>query len=57
MSYDKAKHLVEVDEKILAVFIVDSTEKIQGYLYESDEQPTSLFWSSKKKSVLASYKN
>ncbi|HZC47763.1 MAG TPA: hypothetical protein VE244_01760 [Nitrososphaeraceae archaeon] len=43
MSYDKAKHLVEVDEKILAVFIVDSTEKIQGYLYESDEQPTSLF--------------
>ena len=27
-SYDRAKHIVEVDEKILAVFIVDSTGKI-----------------------------
>lgn len=26
-SYDKAKHIVEVDEKILAVFIVDSAGK------------------------------
>ena len=27
-SYDRAKHIVEVDERILAVFIVDSTGKI-----------------------------
>jgi hypothetical protein len=27
-SYDRAKHVVEVDERILAVFIVDSTGKI-----------------------------
>ena len=36
MSYDKAKHLVEVDEKILAVFIVDSTEKIQELFIAKD---------------------
>ncbi len=52
-SYDRAKHVVEVDERILAVFIVDSTgnisdllvaETVLGYLYElEDEQPKSLF--------------
>ena len=36
MSYDKAKHIVEVDEKILAVFIVDSTEKIQELFIAKD---------------------
>ena len=36
MSYDKAKHLVELDEKILAVFIVDSTEKIQELFIAKD---------------------
>lgn len=32
----KSKHLVEVDEKILAVFIVDSTEKIQELFIAKD---------------------
>jgi hypothetical protein len=36
MSYDKAKHIVEVDEKILAVFIVDSTKKIQELFIAKD---------------------
>jgi hypothetical protein len=36
MSYDKAKHIVEVDEKILAVFIVDSTEEIQELFIAKD---------------------
>jgi hypothetical protein len=36
MSYDKAKHLEEVDEKILAVFIVNSTEKIQELFIAKD---------------------
>ncbi len=36
MSYDKVKHIVEVDEKILAVFIVDSTEKIQELFIAKD---------------------
>jgi hypothetical protein len=36
MSYDKAKHIVEVDEKILAVFIVDSIEKIQELFIAKD---------------------
>jgi hypothetical protein len=36
MSYDKAKHLVELDEKILAVFIVDSTKKIQELFIAKD---------------------
>jgi hypothetical protein len=36
--YDKVKHLVEVDEKILAVFIVDSTEKIQELFIAKDAE-------------------
>jgi hypothetical protein len=35
-SYDKAKHIVEVDEKILAVFIVDSTGKISDLFVAED---------------------
>lgn len=35
-SYDKAKHIVEVDEKILAVFIVDSTGKISDLFIAED---------------------
>jgi hypothetical protein len=35
-SYDKAKHIVEVDEKILAVFIVDSAGKISDLFVAED---------------------
>jgi hypothetical protein len=35
-SYDKAKHIVEVDEKILAVFIVDSAGKISDLFIAED---------------------
>ena len=35
-SYDKAKHIVEVDEKILAVFIVDSTGSISDLFIAED---------------------
>jgi hypothetical protein len=35
-SYDKAKHIVEVDERILAVFIVDSTGKISDLFIAED---------------------
>jgi hypothetical protein len=35
-SYDRAKHIVEVDEKILAVFIVDSTGKISDLFVAED---------------------
>jgi hypothetical protein len=35
-SYDRAKHIVEVDEKILAVFIVDSTGKISDLFIAED---------------------
>lgn len=36
MHYDKAKHLVELDEKILAVFNVDPTEKMQELFNAKD---------------------
>jgi hypothetical protein len=35
-SYDRAKHVVEVDERILAVFIVDSTGKISDIFIAED---------------------
>jgi hypothetical protein len=35
-SYDKAKHIVEVDEKILAVFIVDSAGNISDLFIAED---------------------
>ncbi|CAN5200448.1 hypothetical protein BH18THE2_BH18THE2_31180 [soil metagenome] len=35
-SYDKAKHIVEVDEKILAVFIVDSAGKLSDLFVAKD---------------------
>ena len=35
-SYDRAKHVVEVDERILAVFIVDSTGKISDLFIAED---------------------
>ena len=35
-SYDRAKHVVEVDERILAVFIVDSTGKISELFLAED---------------------
>jgi hypothetical protein len=35
-SYDRAKHVVEVDERILAVFIVDSTGKISDLFVAED---------------------
>jgi hypothetical protein len=35
-SYDRAKHIVEVDEKILAVFIVDPTGKISDLFIAED---------------------
>src|SRR5919112_4039079 len=35
-SYDKAKHIVEVDEKILAVFIVDFTGSISDLFIAED---------------------
>ena len=34
--YDKAKHVVEVDERILAVFIVNSTGKISDLFVAED---------------------
>jgi hypothetical protein len=36
MPDDKAKHLVELDEKILAVFNVDPTEKMQELFNAKD---------------------
>lgn len=36
MPDDKAKHLVELDEKILAVFNVDPTEKMQELFIAKD---------------------
>jgi hypothetical protein len=38
MPYDKAKHLEEVDEKIHAVFIVNSTDKIQELFIAKDAE-------------------
>jgi hypothetical protein len=35
-SYDRAKHIVEVDERILAVFIVDSIGKISDLFVAKD---------------------
>ena len=35
-SYDRARHIVEVDERILAVFIVDSTGKISDLFIAED---------------------
>jgi hypothetical protein len=35
-SYDRAKHIVEVDERILAVFIVDFTGKISDLFIAED---------------------
>src|SRR5919107_844126 len=35
-SYDRAKHVVEVDERISAVFIVDSVGKISGLFVAED---------------------
>jgi hypothetical protein len=35
-SYDRAKHIVEVDERILAVFIVDSSGKISDLFIAED---------------------
>jgi len=35
-SYDRAKHLVEVDERISAVFIVDSVGKISDLFVAED---------------------
>ena len=35
-SYDRAKHVVEVDERILAVFIVDSTGNISDLFVVAD---------------------
>ena len=35
-SYDRAKHVVEVDERILAVFIVDSVGKISDLFVAED---------------------
>jgi hypothetical protein len=35
-SYDRAKHIVEVDERILAVFIVDSVGKISDLFIAKD---------------------
>ena len=35
-SYDKAKHIVEVDHRILAVFIVDSAGKISDLFLAHD---------------------
>jgi hypothetical protein len=36
MVYDKIKHLVEVDERILAVFVVDSTSQIRDVFIAHD---------------------
>jgi hypothetical protein len=36
ISYDRAKHVVEVDERILAVFIVNSTGKISDLFVAED---------------------
>jgi hypothetical protein len=35
-SYDKAKHIVEVDERILAVYVVDSVGKISDLFIAED---------------------
>ena len=35
-SYDNTKHIVEVDEKILAVFIVDSAGKLSDLFVAED---------------------
>ena len=35
-SYDRAKHVVEVDERIMAVFIVNSTGKISDLFVAED---------------------
>jgi hypothetical protein len=35
-SYDKVKHIVEIDENILAVFIVDSAGKISDLFIADD---------------------
>jgi hypothetical protein len=35
-SYDKAKHIVEVDERILAVFVVDSAGKMSDLFIATD---------------------
>jgi hypothetical protein len=35
-SYDRSKHVVEVDERILAVFIVDSTGNISDLFVAAD---------------------
>jgi hypothetical protein len=42
-SYDRAKHIVKVDEKILAVFIVDFTGKISDLFVAEDANIDSSF--------------
>ena len=42
-SYDRAKHVVEVDERILAVFIVNSTGKISDLFVAEDANIDHLF--------------
>jgi hypothetical protein len=39
-SYDRAKHVVEVDERILAVFIVDSTSNTLNIRFEEKNEST-----------------
>jgi hypothetical protein len=42
-SYDKVKHIVEVDENILAVFIVDSVGKISDLFIAGDAEIDNLY--------------
>jgi hypothetical protein len=42
-SYDRAKHIVEVDEKIMAVFIVDSSGKISDLFIAENANIDQLF--------------
>ena len=35
-TYDRARHIIEVDERILAVFIVNSTGKISDLFIAED---------------------
>jgi hypothetical protein len=43
MSYDKVKHIVEVDENILAVFVIDSVGKISDLFIAADAKIDSSF--------------
>ena len=56
-SYDKAKHIVEVDEKILAVFMVDSAGNISDLFIAADANIDRILAESVKSALNLKFEN